>query len=147
LLHLDLEVVLASFQVLLFAGPVIGFVVTRHIALGLQARDAEQLAHGFETGRIVRLPGGDYEEIHHALDADTARALGTRTATEAIPTRRGDGWRTPLDVLRVSLAHWYARDARRSTPEATPDAAPAALERSMAGSDRQPSPVTGKMAE
>ncbi len=143
LLHLDLEIVIVTFQVLLFAGPVLGFAVTRRIALGLQARDAEQLAHGYETGRIVRLPGGDYEEIHRNLDAETARALGTRAVTEAVPTRHGDGWRSPLDVLRVSLARWYARDARRSTPHA----APAALERSMAGSERQPSPVTGKMAE
>ena len=146
LLHLDLEVVITAFQVLLFAGPILGFVVTRRVALGLQVRDADQLEHGFETGRIVRLPGGDYEEIHAGLDAETARALGTRTVTEAIPTRHGEGWRTPLDVLRVSLAHWYARDARRSTPDATPDAAPAVLERSMAGTDRRPSPVTGKMA-
>ena len=77
LLHLGLESVIVTFQVLLFAGPVIGFVVTRRIALGLQARDAEQLAHGFETGRIVRMPGGRYEEMHRALDAETVRALGT----------------------------------------------------------------------
>jgi ubiquinol-cytochrome c reductase cytochrome b subunit len=143
LFRLDLEAVIVTFQVLLFAGPVIGFVVTRRIALGLQARDADQLAHGFETGRIVRLPGGDYEEIHRPLDAETAQALGTRTVTEAIPTRHGEGWRTPLDVLRVSLAHWYSHDARRSTPQA----APAALQRTLAGSGRRSSPVTGKMAE
>lgn len=142
LLHLDLESVILTFQVLLFAGPVVGFVVTRRVALGLQARDAEQLAHGYETGRIVRLPGGRYEEIHRSLDADTARAIGTQSVSEAIPTRHGDGWRTPLDVLRVSLAHWYARDARRSAP----DAVPAVLRRSLADSGRPSSPVTGKMA-
>lgn len=141
LLHLDLEIVITSFQVLLFAGPVIGFEVTRRAALGLQARDAEQLAHGFETGRIVRLPGGQYEEIHRALDAETARALGTRELTEAVPTRHGDGWRTPLDVLRVGLAHWYERDARRSAPDSTPDAIPDAIEaasrRELAGTARR----------
>ena len=154
LLHLDLESVIVTFQVLLFAGPVIGFVVTRRIALGLQARDTEELLHGFETGRIVRLPGGDYEEVHAGLDAETARALGTRTVTEAIPTRHGEGWRTPLDVLRVSVSHWYTRDARRSAPESVAEptaeiaseAAPAALQRSVAGSGRPSSPVTGRMA-
>jgi ubiquinol-cytochrome c reductase cytochrome b subunit len=137
LFHLRLESVLATFQVLLFAGPVIGFMVTRQVALGLQRRDAEQLAHGFETGRIVRLPGGRYEEIHRPLDADTARALGTVPITEAIPTRQGDGWRTPLDVLRVSLAHWYERGAVRSAGDSAPDAVPAALQRSLAGSARR----------
>jgi ubiquinol-cytochrome c reductase cytochrome b subunit len=148
LFHLSLETVVTFFQVLLFAGPAIGFVVTRRVALGLQRRDAEQLAHGFETGRIVRLPGGDYEEIHHALDADTARALGTRPITEAVPTRHGEGWRTPVDVLRVALARWYDRDAWRSTPESVgepqqkappaPDALPAVFPRSLAGTARRP---------
>ena len=141
LLHLDLEMVIATFQALLFAGPIIGFAVTRRVVLGLQARDAEQLAHGFDTGRIVRMPGGDYEEIHRPLDAETARALGTRSLTEAVPTRHGDGWRTPLDVLRVSLAHWYERDAHRSAPDAVldtaPDAVSAASHRSLAGSARR----------
>ncbi|MEO6532612.1 MAG: cytochrome b N-terminal domain-containing protein [Pseudolysinimonas sp.] len=125
--QVGLENVILTFQVMLFAGPVIGFEVTRRAALGLQARDAEQLAHGFETGRIVRLPGGRYEEIHRQLDAETARALGTGPITEAIPTRHGDGWRTPLDVLRVTLAHWYERGARRSAPDAAPAVAPAAV--------------------
>jgi ubiquinol-cytochrome c reductase cytochrome b subunit len=124
-LHLSLESVILSFQLTLLAGPLVAFVLTRRIALGLQARDREQLAHGFETGRIVRLPGGDYEEIHQALDAETARALTTGPVTEAIPTRHGDGWRTPLDVVRVLLANGYASGARRSAA----DAAPAALHR------------------
>jgi ubiquinol-cytochrome c reductase cytochrome b subunit len=123
-LHLSLESVILTFQVTLLAGPVIAFAVTRRIALGLQARDREQLAHGVETGRIVRLPGGDYEEIPRGLDAETARALTTGPVTEAVPTRHRDGWRTPLDVLRVGLAHAYASGARRSS-----DAAPAALHR------------------
>ena len=142
LFHLRLESVIIAFQVLLFAGPVIGFVITRRIALGLQARDRDQLAHGFETGRIVRLPGGDYVEIHQELDTVTARALGTGPLTEAIPTRHGEGWRTPLDVLRVSLSRWYERGARRSAPDAAPDVAdaveaPAALPRTLAGTARR----------
>ena len=124
------------------AGPVVGFLVTQRVAIGLQARDREQLAHGYETGRIVRMPGGQYEEIHRGLDAETARALGTGPITEAIPTRHGDGWRTPLDVLRVGLAHWYERGASRSAPDSAPDLArdalPAALPRSLAGTARRP---------
>ena len=99
---------------------------------------ADGLAHA-TSGRFdlaivdVMLPGGDYEEIHAALDSETARALTTGPITEAIPTRHGDGWRTPLDVLRVGLAHAYARGARRSAA----DAPPAALPRSLAGSARR----------
>jgi ubiquinol-cytochrome c reductase cytochrome b subunit len=64
LLRLSLEGVLTTFQVLLLAGPLTAFVLSRRICLGLQRKDRDILAHGFETGRIVRLPGGEYTEIH-----------------------------------------------------------------------------------
>jgi ubiquinol-cytochrome c reductase cytochrome b subunit len=63
-LGLSLEGVLMTFQVLLFAGPVIGFVVAQRVCLGLQRKDRDVLAHGYETGRIVRMPGGEYIEVH-----------------------------------------------------------------------------------
>jgi ubiquinol-cytochrome c reductase cytochrome b subunit len=66
LLRLSLEGVLVTFQVLLFAGPLIAFVVTRRICLGLQHKDRDIAAHGYETGRIVRLPGGEFIEVHAA---------------------------------------------------------------------------------
>lgn len=64
LLRLSLEGVLVSFQVLLLAGPLAAFVLARRICLGLQKRDREVERHGYETGRIVRLPGGEYIEVH-----------------------------------------------------------------------------------
>ena len=64
LFHLSLELVLVGFQVQLFAGPVIGFVVAQRVCLGLQRRDLDIVEHGWETGRIVRLPGGAYTEVH-----------------------------------------------------------------------------------
>jgi ubiquinol-cytochrome c reductase cytochrome b subunit len=70
LLHLSLEGVLTAFQVLLFAGPVIAFVVTHRICLGLQRKDRDLVTHGYETGRIVRLPGGEYIEVHRPIGAE-----------------------------------------------------------------------------
>jgi len=50
------------------AGPIIAFTVTRRVCIALQRKDRELLLHGFETGRIVRLPGGEYVEVHQHLD-------------------------------------------------------------------------------
>ena len=67
-LGLALEGVIVTLQIALFAAPVLGFVITRRVCLALQAKDREVALHGFETGRIVRLPGGEYVEIHEPLD-------------------------------------------------------------------------------
>jgi ubiquinol-cytochrome c reductase cytochrome b subunit len=65
---LSLESVLAFYQFLVVLGPLIAFTVTRRICLALQRKDREILLHGYETGRIVRLPGGEYVEVHQDVD-------------------------------------------------------------------------------
>jgi ubiquinol-cytochrome c reductase cytochrome b subunit len=70
---LSLETVITAFQVLLLVGPPIAFSVTRRICLGLLRKDRDLLVHGHETGRIVRMPGGEYVEQHQPLTADERR--------------------------------------------------------------------------
>jgi ubiquinol-cytochrome c reductase cytochrome b subunit len=65
---LSLESVLAFYQILVVLGPLAAFTVTRRICLALQKKDREILLHGYETGRIVRLPGGEYVEVHQDVD-------------------------------------------------------------------------------
>jgi ubiquinol-cytochrome c reductase cytochrome b subunit len=81
------EGVIAALQVTLLAGPVAAFSITRRACLGLQRRDQEVAAHGFETGRIVRLPGGEYVEVHEPVsDVERARLLeGARPAPHELP--------------------------------------------------------------
>ena len=50
-----------------FAVPVVVFVITRRICLGLQRRDREKVLHGRETGIIKRLPHGEFVEVHEPL--------------------------------------------------------------------------------
>ncbi|GGL06489.1 cytochrome bc1 complex cytochrome b subunit [Salinibacterium xinjiangense] len=66
--RLSIEGVIHSCQVLLIIGPIIAYFVTKRICLGLQKKDREIALHGFESGRIVRLPGGEYIEVHEQLD-------------------------------------------------------------------------------
>jgi ubiquinol-cytochrome c reductase cytochrome b subunit len=65
---LGIESLLTFYQVLVILGPLVAFSVTRRVCFALQKKDREILLHGFETGRIVRLPGGEYIEVHQSVD-------------------------------------------------------------------------------
>ncbi|MEN8654553.1 cytochrome bc complex cytochrome b subunit [Streptomyces sp. 21So2-11] len=62
-----------------FVGPVLAFIVTRRICLGLQRRDRDKALHGRESGIIKRLPHGEYVEVHEPL---SQAQLHTLTAYE-----------------------------------------------------------------
>lgn len=81
---LSIEQVIASLQVALVVGPVVAFTLTRRVCLGLQAKDRDLLRHGFATGRVVRLPGGGYVEVHQPLDE-------TERARIVLPVSAGSG--------------------------------------------------------
>lgn len=61
--QLSLNDVTQFFRVAVLAGPVLAFVLTRWLCLGLLERAGDEAAHGRETGRIVRTPEGGYIEI------------------------------------------------------------------------------------
>ena len=55
-------------QILLIVGPIIAFIVTKRVCLSLQRKDQAIVLHGRETGRVIRLPHGEYVEVHEPLD-------------------------------------------------------------------------------
>lgn len=61
--HLSVNDVTEFFRVAVLAGPVLAFVLTRWLCLGLLERESDEAEHGRETGRIVRTPEGGYIEI------------------------------------------------------------------------------------
>jgi ubiquinol-cytochrome c reductase cytochrome b subunit len=65
---MSLNHVLTAMQVLLILGPIIAFYVTKRTCLSLQRKDREIVLHGHESGRIVRLPHGEYVEVHEPAD-------------------------------------------------------------------------------
>jgi ubiquinol-cytochrome c reductase cytochrome b subunit len=80
---LTMEGVVLAMQILLVAGPIMAFIVTRRVCIALQRKDRELLLHGFETGRIVRLPGGEYIEVHQQLsEYERWRLLDSQAALE-----------------------------------------------------------------
>ena len=105
-----------TFRFLLFALPPIAFVVTKRICLGLQRRDNDKLLHGYETGRVLRLPSGEFLEIHEPIgDAEKAMILGKADVTPmALPAAvDANGVRNPKaakSMLRAKLSRWYYSD-------------------------------------
>ncbi len=120
--HVGLEAVITTFQVTLIVGPVIGFAVARRIALALQKKDLELVVHGYETGRIVRLPGGRYVELHAGLDEDERARLAHRAVRPIAPRPDEAGRLTRLERVRGALAERFFAD-RVEVPERAAEAA------------------------
>jgi ubiquinol-cytochrome c reductase cytochrome b subunit len=137
---LTIETVIATLQVAVLVGPVIAFELTRRVCLGLQRKDRELVLHGFETGRIVRLPGGEYIEVHQALsDAERQRLAGVVDQEPALLRPDERGRITPARRLRARLSRFFFEDriarptgVQLEAPQRPGDTAPAASEVSRA---------------
>lgn len=68
--HFDMSLNMITwiFRVAFFVLPVITFMVTKRICVGLQRKDRELALHGHETGRILRFASGEFIEVHQPLD-------------------------------------------------------------------------------
>lgn len=77
--HLSINSITWFARIAFFVGPVIAFIVTKRICLGLQRRDRDKVLHGRETGIIKRLPHGEFVEVHEPLSQG---ALHTLTSYE-----------------------------------------------------------------
>ncbi|MFB6899984.1 MULTISPECIES: cytochrome bc1 complex cytochrome b subunit [Streptomyces] len=65
--HLSINSITWFVRIFFFVGPVIAFIVTKRICLGLQRRDKDKVLHGRESGIIKRLPHGEFVEVHEPL--------------------------------------------------------------------------------
>ncbi|WP_327595402.1 cytochrome bc complex cytochrome b subunit [Streptomyces chartreusis] len=118
-LHLSINVITWFVRIAVFVVPVLTYVVTKRICLGLQRRDRDNVLHGRETGTIKRLPHGEYIEVHEPL---TQGRLYTLTQHEQHPpyeigpTVDANGVRrrvTPSQRVRARLARAMFGSASR----------------------------------
>jgi ubiquinol-cytochrome c reductase cytochrome b subunit len=65
--HTDIFAITWSLRIGFFVLPVIAFLITKRICIGLQRADANRILHGFETGVIERSPDGAFSERHGPL--------------------------------------------------------------------------------
>lgn len=107
---------------LFLIGPVLVFVITRRICLGLQRRDKEILEHGRETGMVYRGPTGEIEEAHEHVTEEEHAVLASKPAT---PRIEASGWaesdvpppRAVVGRLQARLNHLYTDDDVDVVPE------------------------------
>ncbi|MRJ77833.1 DUF4405 domain-containing protein [Aeromicrobium sp. SMF47] len=84
--HLSLNAITWFVRIGFFVLPVICFMITKRICIGLQRADANRILHGYETGVIERSPDGGFSERHAPLpvgDQYTLTARDRRPAIEA----------------------------------------------------------------
>lgn len=109
--HLTIEAVTHSLQALLFIGPIVAFFVTKRVCLALQKKDREMALHGFESGRMVRLPGGRYHEVHQQLSEYERWRLVDYVAYKPLMIRPdADGKIHPMQRVRAVLSRWFFED-------------------------------------
>jgi ubiquinol-cytochrome c reductase cytochrome b subunit len=109
--HLTIEGVTHTLQALLFVGPFVAYHLTKRIALGLQKKDREIALHGFESGRIVRLPGGEYVEVHeHLSEYERWRLVSFQEYKPLMIRPNAEGKITVGQRMRASLSRWFFED-------------------------------------
>jgi len=66
-LDISLNVMTWLGRIFSIVGPVVAYIVTYRLCLGLQHSDRAVLEHGIETGVLKRLPSGEFIEVHQSL--------------------------------------------------------------------------------
>ncbi|WP_285724506.1 cytochrome b [Psychromicrobium xiongbiense] len=124
--HVSLNDVTYWLRALFFIGPVIGYQVAKRIALALQRKDREIVLHGRETGRIIRLPHGEYKEKHAQLDEFKRYRLVSFESPTVLPGQpNAKGIVDRKEKRRALFSRWFFED--RVAP-VTPTEYRAALE-------------------
>ncbi|MET0989266.1 MAG: ubiquinol-cytochrome c reductase cytochrome b subunit [Glaciihabitans sp.] len=107
----SIESVIHTLQALLILGPIIAYQVTKRICIALQKKDREIALHGFESGRIVRLPGGEYIEVHEQLNEYERWKLVSYNEYKPLMIRPDDNGRiTAAQRVRAGLSRWFFED-------------------------------------
>jgi ubiquinol-cytochrome c reductase cytochrome b subunit len=84
-LHIPLYAITWIARVLVFAGPVFAYVITKRVCLGLQRKDRDELRHGYESGIIRQLPDGEFTEVHQSVNEERRAVLEAKPVPALLP--------------------------------------------------------------
>jgi len=122
--HLTMEGVIHVLQALLILGPILAYFTAKRICIALQKKDREIALHGYESGRIVRLPGGEYIEVHQPVDEYELIKLIDTDTNAPLVVRPNDNGRIPWhENLRAAVSRWFFEDRLVPLTQADVDAA------------------------
>jgi ubiquinol-cytochrome c reductase cytochrome b subunit len=111
--HISLNRITEVLRVTIFVGPVIVFIITKRICIGLQRTAKERVLHGSESGVIFRAPSGGYSEPHVPISQGEAYMItqhheyepitpGPKTDANGV-ARKG----TAKERARAPFTRWY----------------------------------------
>ncbi len=110
--HLSINQIMWFSRIGILVLPPIAFVITKRLCLSLQRADRDLLLHGSETGRLLRLPHGEFVEVHEPISAEKAFLLQSHEQPAALELSDVDsrGVRRPGGIKnkvqrRLSKAH------------------------------------------
>ena len=109
--YVAIEHVIYVLQALTIVAPIVAYLVTKRVCLALQKKDREIALHGFESGRIVKLPGGEFIEVHEQLNEYERWKLVSYTDYAPLMIRPNSrGKITVAQRTRASLSRWFFED-------------------------------------
>ena len=116
--------VLTSIQIILIVGPIIAYIITKRVCLSLQRKDREIALHGRETGRIIRMPHGEYIEVHEPLEAfEQYKLVDFKDYQPTLARPNAQGKITLRARLRAGLSRFYFEDRIAPVTQTELDAA------------------------
>jgi ubiquinol-cytochrome c reductase cytochrome b subunit len=106
-----MEGVIHTIQAMAILGPFIAYFITKRVCIALQKKDRSIALHGFESGRIVKLPGGEFIEVHEPLDEYERWRLVSFDAYEPLMIRPNKQGKITLGTrMRSGLSRWFFED-------------------------------------
>ncbi len=107
----SLNQVLTTMQISLFVLPVLAFWITKRACLALQRKDREIVLHGRESGRIVRLPHGEYVEVHEPLEEfELYKLVDFKAYQPTLARPNAQGKITIRARIRAGLSRFFFED-------------------------------------
>ncbi|MFT4236002.1 MAG: ubiquinol-cytochrome c reductase cytochrome b subunit, partial [Microbacterium sp.] len=109
--RLTMEGVIHFLQATLILGPIVVYFITKRVCIALQKKDREIVLHGYESGRIVRLPGGEFQEVHKPVDEYERWRLADYETYEPLVVRPDARGRiTNGQKARAWFSRWFFED-------------------------------------
>lgn len=113
---LSINAITWTFRFGLFIIPVFAFWATKRICLSLQRRDRDKLLHGRETGQIIRLPHGEFVELHAPINEVEKAKILSKEDIKPLPlpaSHDEQGVAQPrlgLKKLQSKISHFFYAD-------------------------------------
>ena len=100
--------------------PPLAYIITKRLCLSLQRADRDLVLHGRETGRLVRMPNGEFTEIHEPISPEKAWLLTSheQLAPLELPEYDGAGVRRPA-AIKNKIRNRISRSMATAVPKAT----------------------------